>query len=73
MVHGFPDITFCISDKKEFKHELLRMNLDKHQEEVLIGIIGNNGEYYAGPVVEIMNLKILTDFADGYKKSELFS
>ncbi|XP_055350483.1 LOW QUALITY PROTEIN: protein disulfide-isomerase A4-like [Paramacrobiotus metropolitanus] len=71
MVHGFPEFTFCISDRNEFKHELVRMNLEQHKEDVLLGLIGKNGEYYAGPVVDIMNLKLLTDFASNYQKNKL--
>ncbi|OQV16465.1 Protein disulfide-isomerase A4 [Hypsibius exemplaris] len=65
------EMTFAISDKREFKHELSRMGLSNYNEELLVGIIGTNGEYYPGPVVEMMNLKILTDFAQDYMKNKL--
>ena len=63
------DMTFAIADRREFRQELVRFGLDKYTEELLIGIIGSNGEFYPGPVVEVMNLKILTDFASDYMKS----
>jgi len=68
---GFRDMTFCISDRKEFKHELVRFGLDKYTEELLVGIIGKNGEFYPGPVHEVLNLKHLTDFAANYRSNKL--
>ena len=69
VVRGFPDITWCISDRREFRSELARFGFSQNTEELLVGIIGKNGEYYQGPVAEMMNLKLLTDFAEDFRKS----